>query len=489
MSYVDFSLVSPLGDALQLRTSADQPGAFGLLVGASGLGLADRDVKLSASSGDGGRVRSVRVPPRPATIPVLVWGEDEADRTANIRRLAAAVRMREGSPSPKLVATYASGEVFELPFVYESGADKIGRQIGAGGVEVPLNVIFPDPFWTARDARQVDVTGTSTPVGLLPDLAALKLSPSNASGTMPIQNDGEARTYPVWRIVGPATKVEASLGGRGWSLAPVAVGETITIDTKTNAVTLADGTNVYDRLGTAPKLFYLPTGRSDVAVTITGAAGGDWSPVGPVLRTNLATNPVPGSTTGYSGPGTASVSTMSDGTPCFEVTTTTTTTPYAFSTPSASAVTAGETYVMSAMVEIVGDTAGASYTIRGHGTTGNVYFASGSTTILASAGPTRVTIVCTPNANVAAGEFNFSAVRGAATGPGIKVRLGKVQIEKASTWDPTLPYFDGSFGYSAGGACVWTGTPGLSTSTYSASQLVGQSAVSCFYKPRMEVVL
>lgn len=184
-----------------------------------------------------------------------------------------------------------------------------------------------------------------------------------------------------------------------------------------------------------------------------------------ILRTNQSANPVPVGTTGYTAATTMTNPLMSDGiTPCISITTATAITPYIWSSPSTVAITAGETYVLSAMIEISGDPGGVGYTIRGHGITGNVYFSSGSTVITGNTSPTRVTIICTPNANVAANEFGLSIVR-AGTQSGVTLRMGKVQIEKVDT--PGSPIqFDGSIPDTSTDIYSWVGTANASASTY-----------------------
>lgn len=271
MARIAYSLVAPGGDVIPLATSAAKAGDFGLLTGSKGLGLAERALKI-VSAPVGGRLRSARVAPRVGTLRVLAHGATRDALESNVRRLAAAVRITEGLPLPRLVATYETGEVYELPFAYESGAEDLEPPTRGGALEVPLNVTFPDPFWTARDAESVSVTGAQEVTGLLPDLAALHVMASTASGTLEVTNPGEVAAFPTWRIVGPSSSVSASSGGKGWTLAPVDAGEVILIDTLTNRVTLeATGENAYNRMGTAPKLFPLAPGRSSVAVTIADA--------------------------------------------------------------------------------------------------------------------------------------------------------------------------------------------------------------------------
>ena len=161
-------------------------------------------------------------------------------------------------------------------------------------------------------------------------------------------------------------------------------------------------------------------------------------------RTNYCRNPRVKTVTGYQGPNTTGLGIFTDAvTPCFYSQTTTSTTPYVFSAPSDVAAKAGETWVLSAVVEILGDAGANPYSFRAHANTGNVYFANGAQTLYTLTGvltQRRVTVVCTLNADVAAGDLNFSVVRtGAASG--VIIRIGQVIIEKANAF---TDYFDGS---------------------------------------------
>jgi phage-related protein len=267
-----YSILSPTGDEIPLSTSAEHLSPFGLLAGTEGLGLADRELRLSATAArDGGRLRTVRYPPRSATIEVQVDASG-AGLTSNLRRLAAAIRPVDGLPLPRLVAD-VDGTIYEAEFVYESGAQNSAAQPSLSGVTVPLNVIFPDPFWTARSALTFQVSGMTGTDGLLPFLAELRTISSTASGSSTVSNPGDVASVASWRIVGPATLVTASCNGQAWSLGPVSAGEVIEIDGKTKRVTLSgSGTNVYNRVGLAPKFFSIPAGDSAISVAATGAS-------------------------------------------------------------------------------------------------------------------------------------------------------------------------------------------------------------------------
>lgn len=176
-----------------------------------------------------------------------------------------------------------------------------------------------------------------------------------------------------------------------------------------------------------------------------------------VTRTNQCQNPVPTSATGYQGATAPVLGVMSDGTPCVKVTTATVSANYFFTSPGAAAAVNGETWAVSAVVEIVDN---GTYTFRAHSNTGNVYFPSGATNITGPMPPTRVTIVSTLNADVAAGNLNLTAVRTAAA-TGSEIRVGQVQTEKAGAF---LGFFHGGTAAADIYAYGWIGAANASAS-------------------------
>lgn len=194
------------------------------------------------------------------------------------------------------------------------------------------------------------------------------------------------------------------------------------------------------------------------------------------LRTNLCVNPIPVSGgTGWSPTGTGAIyTTMSDGTPCYEYTGTGSATPYIFSAASPNAASNGDVYAMSAVVEIIGDP-GATYSVRAHDSSTNTYFTSGQQTITAG-GPQTVKLVSTLSAAVTAGNLNLSLVRNNGSGAsGIKLRMGKVLIEKTSS---NQAYFDGTTAASGDFTYAFSGTANASTSTQKAPSATSWTGIS-----------
>ncbi|WP_067201124.1 phage tail domain-containing protein [Microbacterium sp. XT11] len=270
-----FAIVSPRGQRIELATSATSSSPFALDDETTGLGFVDREVQVTPSTTDGGRFRASRVASRPFTLVVNVWGRTVAERDANLRTLSTVIRRVNGLPLPRLEATLPGGDVYELPFIHEGGGDALKRQPIGGFYSVPLSLVAPDPFWTARDATPYTVEGLQSTGTFLPQLAEMHLTSSAASGVLYVDNVGEADAYPTWRLTGPTTLATIKLGEASWSLGPIAAGEVINVDTKARTVTLSgganNGKNVYDRLGPAPRLFPIPPGRNELVVSMTAA--------------------------------------------------------------------------------------------------------------------------------------------------------------------------------------------------------------------------
>jgi hypothetical protein len=266
-----FAIVSPRGARIELGVSRRDDSPFILSDDTTGLGFVGREVQVTSSTGDGGRFRAVRTASRPVDLVVDVWGRTVADRDASVAAIAEAVRRVNGVPLPMLEATLTDGTVWLLPFVYEGGSDNLKRVPAGGPQTITFSLICPDPYWTARDATPFSIKGLASTGTFLPGLAEMHLTSSAASGVLYVDNAGQADAYPTWRLVGPTSRATVSLGDDVWTLGPIAAAEVVTVDTKTRTATLASGLNVYDRLGPAPRLFPIPTGRNELSVTMANA--------------------------------------------------------------------------------------------------------------------------------------------------------------------------------------------------------------------------
>jgi hypothetical protein len=114
------------------------------------------------------------------------------------------------------------------------------------------------------------VTRGSTGRGLLPQLSKLRISSSQALGTVLINNTGDVAMFPTYRVIGPITDLEIASNGFKFGFnEPLLAGEIIYVNTETGEVYDEAGTNRYDILNSAPKLFRIPVGESAVLISGT----------------------------------------------------------------------------------------------------------------------------------------------------------------------------------------------------------------------------
>ncbi|WP_336628446.1 MULTISPECIES: hypothetical protein [unclassified Microbacterium] len=266
-----FAIVSPRGERIELATSSASASPFHLDDETTGLGFVGREVQVSASTGDGGRLRATRTASRTFKLVVDVWGRTVAARDENLATLARVVRRVTGFPLPRLQATMPDGVVFELPFVHEGGGDDLKRIVAGGPQVVPLACIAPDPYWVARDATPYVIEGLQSTGTFLPKLAQMHLTSSASSGILYVENDGDADALPVWQLTGPTTLATIALGTRRFTIGPLAAGDVVTIDTAARTATFANGSNAYQLFGPAPYLFPIPPGSNELGVVMKDA--------------------------------------------------------------------------------------------------------------------------------------------------------------------------------------------------------------------------
>lgn len=271
---VSFSIVGGNGDVISLDSGSD----FVATKGLTGTGMVKADLRVTPSAGDGGTWRSTRRQSRDIDLPVTVLGSSRDDVEAKLRRLSNALSDRVGTP--KLRVTYGDGSSWELDVHYVGGAEtQHGSDAGDFFCTWAMTLQAPDPYWVSTTAQQYAVKASGAtrgllgaPVGTTATLSALRVSTSQAIGTLAVENTGDVDAYPVWVIDGPSTNVAVTIGGVGFAYTETLVaGDRITIDTRTATVTNASGTNKYSKLGTAPKLFRIPPGTSTLSITATGA--------------------------------------------------------------------------------------------------------------------------------------------------------------------------------------------------------------------------
>lgn len=302
MADVEFTIERAGYEAIVLDTDGAAP--YGLRSSSAGFGVPPVVSYYSEGAADGVTYRGGKTGARPVDIGIIFSGNGRISTGELIRALATLMRKRTNVEQPKLVATYASGEVFELPFVYESGLELDFTDALPNTYRAVIAVTCPAPYWTARDALQFAVENTSTPTGLLPNLAELPVMSSSAISSIMVENPGDVDSDISWNLVGPGGPIPISVNGVGFVFETVLVsGEVITITRTEQGVSVVDqlGARRYADLGPAPKFPRLPAGLSRVDIAMANASQGTWVATTDVVATNRVSSPsLRTSSTGWS---------------------------------------------------------------------------------------------------------------------------------------------------------------------------------------------
>lgn len=256
--------IDPLGDDYQALSEA------------RGFGISPTSLTFLEGAGDGSVFRFSRRGARDIDLPIGIVGATRGEVEDRQSRLASALRFapEEHAHAPRLEFTRDDGSVFGLEVHYVAGAE---TQYESAYTDTYcrwlLTLRCPDPYWTAVDELSFTLKAAGAARSLLPRLAKLQVSSSQVLGSVTVDNPGTVRTPLLWEVRGPGTSFTATApGGQSFTLnASLSAGDVRFVDTASASVTDAAGVNRYTELGTAPKLFSLPPGRSSLSVLMTGA--------------------------------------------------------------------------------------------------------------------------------------------------------------------------------------------------------------------------
>lgn len=236
-----------------------------------GFGVPPTQVRIEPSAADGGIFRYSKRGVRELDMPIVVFGETRLEVEQRLRRLSNLMRHTPFT----IKATYASGEEWDLKGIYVGGAEtQYGNDAGQHFCRWVIQVQCPNPFWVRTTSESYAVGATGIGRGLIPWLAELRVSSSQAAGEISIENPGDVDAYPVWTFRGPFDSVTVANGDNTQSFvlnATLVQGEFIIIDTFAATVIDHNGTNRYGDLGPSPKLFTIPAENSEVFVEATNA--------------------------------------------------------------------------------------------------------------------------------------------------------------------------------------------------------------------------
>lgn len=277
-------LLGPTGTRIDLVTDVDD--TYSLMSGTMGLGSPPVINRFAEGVANGNSHRGKKYGARPLDLPVFIQGDSRADLQTQVRALQKLVDVPVG-PKPKLVAEFNDGTILELPFVYISGLEGDGPQTTRNRTTVPLSLLCPEPFWTARNALSFAFENSGSATPLLDDLAGLPVASSLIGGSAVINNPGDVEADLTVLVNGPSSgNTTVLINGVGWVFTTALLStETITITRTPTAIKVTDqtGANRYGNLAAAAKFPQLPPGDSTVSVTMVGATSassvrGNWKP-------------------------------------------------------------------------------------------------------------------------------------------------------------------------------------------------------------------
>ena len=283
-----------MGMTLSLANNGDEivlsnvdPENFAKERGGSGFGIAPTKIVVREGALGGGKWRNTRRGPRAVTLPVLFFADDRLGLEDKMRRFARL--LNDEITAPRLIATYDDGLQYETEVHYQGGADPVyGADTNTRNwARWVLQLVAPDPYWTAVEAISVPFKSPTAGRGLVRTgsggLSKLQLaSDQTATGDVTVENPGDVAVFPVWTVQGSANFFEArrNVDGQGfkWTPDPEGFADTdqLTIDTVTKLVTYSwftvgigwQSQNAYKFLGPAPKLFAIPAGVSSLYVNL-----------------------------------------------------------------------------------------------------------------------------------------------------------------------------------------------------------------------------
>ena len=269
MVNISISLIGSNGDTIALT---DGYSDFILTTGVLGFGIPPTRVRISESASAGGVWRNTKRGVRDIDLPIVVWGTDRQDLETKLRRLSNLLQDFNGPT--KIRATYSDGTAFELNAHYVAGGDvEYGDESNRVHAKWVISMQAPNPYWESVNPLNYTLQ-LSAGRGLIRNasLSKLRLSGQYGFGNVTLVNPGDVVAYPTWVITGPCDSVSITENGVGFTYTePVAVGESITIDTLTGVVTDQNGENKYANLGSAPKLFTIKPGTQTVTIAAPGA--------------------------------------------------------------------------------------------------------------------------------------------------------------------------------------------------------------------------
>ncbi|MET8511966.1 phage tail family protein [Streptomyces sp. NPDC005077] len=241
--------------------------------GIRGLDMPGFDFYTDASPQiDGNALRGLRAQAREVFLPVALFGPDRASFLERKRSFFRTLNPYLGLGT--LTFTEADGSARTIEAYYVSGAE---GDLGQDNSDLHWQIVgltfsCPSPYWLGGQVSKTFSAGAS---GNFFPVLPLKVRDSQVLGDATIDNPGDAMSFPVWTIHGPATSavVTNTTTAQSFSVtASLGSSDVLVIDTRERAQTavLNDSTNWWPNLATNSELWSLQPGLNDISLALVG---------------------------------------------------------------------------------------------------------------------------------------------------------------------------------------------------------------------------
>ncbi|WP_371538369.1 phage tail family protein [Streptomyces sp. NBC_00466] len=252
---------------------SDWEGGWVLQPGVRGLDMPGYDFYTDASPQiDGNALRGLRAQPREIFLPVVFFGPNRAGFIERKRCFFRTLNPYLGLGA--LTLTESDGTFRTIEAYYVSGAEgDFGEDTsGLHWQVVGLTFSCPSPYWVGDQVSKTFSAGATG--GFFPVLP-LVVRDSQVLGDATIDNPGDAASFPVWTIHGPATSavITNTTTGQSFSVtASLGSSDVLVVDTRERVQTavLNGSTNWWPNLATDSELWALQPGLNDMSLTLVG---------------------------------------------------------------------------------------------------------------------------------------------------------------------------------------------------------------------------
>ncbi len=266
-------------DAFDLDEVFDNDYGFNALVGVTGLGLPPALLQYIEGAGDGAYFRGERIQPRDIDIPIYLRSPDRF----TLKNQHARLNKMFTSPMV-LKFVEDDGSWYQLDVRRAGGGTYIYGQdtVGERELRTVVTLRAGDPFWRAGEPTRRAIGTSNSGRGLLKgvtSLSKLRVSGTSATGNILFENPGDAVSYPIWTITGPASPDSPNPTFRATSQTgetfawngTLLGGDILVIDSKTGSVR-KNGVNAYGNMLTAPRFWGLASGNTQVNIVLSGTS-------------------------------------------------------------------------------------------------------------------------------------------------------------------------------------------------------------------------